>query len=128
HENTAIPAPVEDRNVAGFWEIINKPPEIMVTQFRRVGGVYRDHIIPPGVHVPGNPCNITSLSCGVPALIQDYQRDLTLEKKCLCPEHLFLEIIERWPAFLFLAGAIVVRVCGISFDRMSFGKEGIAGF
>jgi ech hydrogenase subunit F len=33
HQNTAIPAPVEDRNVARFWEIIDKPPEIMVTLF-----------------------------------------------------------------------------------------------
>ena len=76
HHHPAVPAAVENGNVAGFGQAGPESPQIMPGLFVGLGAGDGVHLIATGVQRGGDPPDVAALARGVPALVHNNHRHL----------------------------------------------------
>src|SRR5210317_1998826 len=65
HQYPAIPGTVKDGDMARLGKFVPKTPEIMLGFFHIIRGGRGNHFITTGIHLLGQPTNITPFTGGI---------------------------------------------------------------
>ncbi len=96
-----------------------------MTLFRRVGSINRYHVIPPGVHMPGNPDDTASLTRGVPAFHDNNDRYMGFTKGPPDGTQAFLKGYDLFFKHLFIDS--ILRIEDIFEHCEDYGLNGGSG-
>ena len=75
NQNTSVPAPVKNCDVPRLRHLCPESPKIMVGLFHVVRSSNGYDLVAAGIEILCEPSDITSLSCGIPAFVNYYDRN-----------------------------------------------------
>src|SRR5215813_15036575 len=94
HQHPAVPASVEDRDLAAGGQPVPEPPEVVVPAALLVRWSDGPHLVPARIQLGGEPLDAPALPCGVPALEDEDGPMAALEHLDLKSEHLPLAPLQ----------------------------------